>query len=83
MVKEIKFGSDTKERKEWFIGLSFSHPQPAKMHLSLQQEAEDSFATIEQVMEKLCSKYVNTMPKIEFEDVLVFRKEMQQKAENE
>ncbi len=33
-VKEIEFSSDTAHRKQWFRGLSFSHP--AKMHLSLQ-----------------------------------------------
>ncbi len=33
-IKEICFPQDTKERKQWFTGMSFSHP--AKMHLSLQ-----------------------------------------------
>lgn len=33
-IKEICFSQDTKERKQWFTGMSFSHP--AKMHLSLQ-----------------------------------------------
>ncbi len=33
-VNEIEFSSDTAHRKQWFRGLSFSHP--AKMHLSLQ-----------------------------------------------
>ena len=31
---ELKFNSDTKHRKQWFTGLSFSHP--AKMSLPLQ-----------------------------------------------
>jgi len=31
----IKFGSDTKHRKQWFTGISFSHP--AKMMLPLQR----------------------------------------------
>jgi hypothetical protein len=26
VVKEITFSSDTAARKEWFTGLSFSHP---------------------------------------------------------
>ena len=34
MVNDICFSQDTKERKQWFTGMSFSHP--AKMHLSLQ-----------------------------------------------
>ena len=33
-VNQIEFTSDTAHRKQWFRGLSFSHP--AKMHLSLQ-----------------------------------------------
>lgn len=40
-MKIIKFGSDTKYRKQWFTGISFSHP--AKMSLPLQLWVIDNF----------------------------------------
>lgn len=40
-MKVIKFGSDTKHRKQWFTGISFSHP--AKMSLPLQLWIIDNF----------------------------------------
>jgi len=40
-MKIIKFGSDTKHRKQWFTGISFSHP--AKMSLPLQLWLIDNF----------------------------------------
>lgn len=39
--KIIKFSSDTKHRKQWFTGISFSHP--AKMSLPLQLWIIDNF----------------------------------------
>jgi DNA modification methylase len=38
------------------------------------KKPEEIFAKCQQIIEKLCPKFINTMPKIEFEDVLIFQK---------
>lgn len=46
--KIIEFTSDTAHRKQWFKGLSFSHP--AKMHLSLQLYLIENYTKVGDVV---------------------------------